>query len=323
MDINKLIEEFKNISGHSSVLKAWNQGKILKSIQENPGYIEKFDYIDFKTFVEQHLEITFGKAKQYLRIYEIWESKEFPEILKKNKNMLLEHLYTLIKVENQARRDRILDAMANVEEYFEKHLKKKKLKGIYRKDDISYLINAISQSKKDFSIKDIEKALLTDFINPRIQENKQPIKPNIRPKTDINTSNFGELAELYPSEPVDEQSFVALFCTMFYLIKEKNIKFLWRNYQISFSKIIDVKVSFPDAEIEFFNYEDSRNGKIRLNVEFEYESINYIKHQHHREFEKCHLIICWVNNWSSPAYYAPILCIKELLETGEINLHDF
>ena len=110
---------------------------------------------------------------------------------------------------------------------------------------------------------------------------------------------------------------------MFYLIKEKNIKFLWRNYQISFSKIIDVKVSFPDAEIEFFNYENSRTGKIRLNVEFEYESINYIKHQHHREFEKCDLIICWLNNWSSPAYYAPILCIKELLETGEINLHYF
>ncbi|MDD1474946.1 hypothetical protein MEO41_27295 [Dolichospermum sp. ST_sed4] len=226
MDINKLIEEFKNISGRPTPLKAWNQGKILKSIKENPGYIEQFNYIHFETFVEQHLEITAGKARQYLRIYEIWESKEVPEILKKNKNMLLEHLYTLIKVEDEVRRDRILDAMANVEEYFEKHLKKKKLKTLYREDDIIFLINAISQSKKDFSIKDIEKALLKDFINPRITENKQPIKPDIRPKTDINTSNFGELAELYPNEPVDEQSFVALFCTMFYLIKENNIQFL-------------------------------------------------------------------------------------------------
>ncbi|MFN5065864.1 MAG: hypothetical protein ACK4V0_02470 [Aphanizomenon sp.] len=225
MDIKKLIEEFKNISGRPSPLKAWNQGKILKSIKDNPEYIEQFDYIDFEKFVEQYLEITARTANKYLRIYEIWQSEEVPEILKKNKNMLLEHLYTLIKPENEAIRDRILEAMANMEEYFEKHLEKKKLKKIYREDDIIFL----------------------------------------------------------------------------------------------------VKESFPDAEIEFYTHENSLpTGKITLNVEFEYESNNYIKHEHHREYgKKCHLIICWLNNWSSPAYYAHILSIKELLETGEINLHFF
>ncbi|MCE2905897.1 MAG: hypothetical protein LW814_12885 [Anabaena sp. CoA2_C59] len=325
MDIKKLIEEFKNISGRPSPLKAWNQGKILKSIKDNPEYIEQFDYIDFEKFVEQYLEITARTANKYLRIYEIWQSEEVPEILKKNKNMLLEHLYTLIKPENEAIRDRILEAMANMEEYFEKHLEKKKLKKIYREDDIIFLVKAISESKNNLSVKDIEKALLKDFINPRIKTSKQPIKPNIRPKTNIKTLHFNKLAELYANEPVDEQSFVALFCTMFHLIKENNIIFSWHNYKISFSKIIDIKESFPDAEIEFYTHENSLpTGKITLNVEFEYESNNYIKHEHHREYgKKCHLIICWLNNWSSPAYYAHILSIKELLETGEINLHFF
>ncbi|HAO13875.1 MAG TPA: hypothetical protein DCQ51_22625 [Planktothrix sp. UBA8407] len=325
MDINKLIEEFKNISGRSSALKAWNQGKILKSIKDNPEYIERFGYIDFENFVEQYLEITARTANKYLLIYEIWQSEKVPEILKKNKNMLLEHLYTLIKPENEAIRDRILEAMANMEEYFEKNLENRKLKTIYREDDIISLVKAISESKKNWSAKDIQKVFLTDFINPRIKTSNQATQRDPRPKKNINTLHFNELAELYANEPVDEQSFVALFCTMFHLIKEKNIIFSWDTHQISFSKILDIKESFPDAEIEFYTYKNSLPaGTIQLNVEFEYESHNYIKHQHHTEDRnKCHLIICWLNNWSSPLYYAHILSIKELLETGEINLHFF
>ena len=35
---------------------------------------------------------------------------------------------------------------------------------------------------------------------------------------------------------------------------------------------------------------------LRIAVEFEFESYNYIRHGHLKENDKCHMIICWEDN---------------------------
>ena len=67
---------------------------------------------------------------------------------------------------------------------------------------------------------------------------------------------------------------------------------------------------------------DSLQNK-ELSIEFELDSFNYWRHKHHEATEKCDMIICWeIGKAFKKINMPPILSIRELIETGEIILHD-
>jgi hypothetical protein len=53
-----------------------------------------------------------------------------------------------------------------------------------------------------------------------------------------------------------------------------------------------IQTAFPDCEA-FREIEPGRWQRVR--IEFEYESRNFLEHNH--DPEKCHLIVCWSHNW--------------------------
>jgi len=167
---------------------------------------------------------------------------------------------------------------------------------------------------------------------------------------DLKTSYFREIESIYAKEPIDEQGLVGLFCTLFPILKSNNLniqcldclKLLKVNKihqrQLNFSKIKGIRTRFPDAIIEF-NICDRNDvkttlGTRELSVEFEFESYNYIRHKHYEDKKvEGDLIVCWkheeLSQWerwkNSYSYnkFKPlpfILSVKNLLETGEINL---
>ena len=161
---------------------------------------------------------------------------------------------------------------------------------------------------------------------------------------DLKTSYFREIESIYARQPIDEQGLVGLFCTIFPLIKSHNLTIKCLDYldflnikgtqELKFFKIKGIRTRFPDAIIEFafFDYKLTKEKRTELFIEFEFESYNYIHHKHYDSEEKCHLIVCWKHEelsqwekWKKISYnkFKPlpfILSVKNLLETGEINL---
>jgi hypothetical protein len=324
MELQKVIEDLKNLTARPTPKNAWKQGELLNKIKESEEYRNQdyyYGYDAFYNYVHNELDLDFSEKQvnNYMDIY-----KTIPwKYIESNSSMLLEHLYTLIKADEEIRL-KILEAMSLIESDFkqQKTRTKKTLKKLYRAEDIRDLIKNISNSKKTFSSNQIKEMIFSEYITDRIKANPRPMGKSPRLETDINTLHFPAFKDLHPKEPIDEQGVVAFFCTIFHFIKD--IKIIFPEYisesQMSFSRIIHVQTPFPDARIEFTDHGQSR-GIRTLYIEFEYESNNYIHHKHKDESPECHMIICWVNNWNRSMYYAPIFSLKKLLDMGEIKLH--
>jgi len=83
--------------------------------------------------------------------------------------------------------------------------------------------------------------------------------------TEFKVKGVGDLLKY---EPIDEQSFVGLFCLFFHLLKEQKINILINDRKLNFSKIEYIRVKFPDARIQFM---DSKTNLFEeWDVEFEY-----------------------------------------------------
>lgn len=93
-----------------------------------------------------------------------------------------------------------------------------------------------------------------------------------------------------------------------------------------------IRTQFPDAVICFEKITHKNNSTYpKLNIEFEFESSNYILHQHIYAKESCHMIICWNNNIDrnnrkkfskyQSSKIPLIFSISEFLETGKIIFH--
>ena len=85
---------------------------------------------------------------------------------------------------------------------------------------------------------------------------------------------------------------------------------------------------FPDALL--YATQLGVNGEFDLPIEFEYESYNYIRHNHHKDSKAhtCRLIICWKDNLegrksineSTLSSLPPIIELSQVLRDGKINV---
>ena len=73
-----------------------------------------------------------------------------------------------------------------------------------------------------------------------------------------------------------------------------------------------IQSQFPDCEVL---YETEPGRWINLNIEFEFESRNYAKHEH--PHQGCDLLVCWIHNWRQcPAEIEVLELRKTVREIG-------
>ncbi len=314
------IEKINKLYREESAITAWHIGEeIAKMYEQYPDKRRFFKFLNDKIPQSQDL------ARKYMKIYNLIPLED----IKKAKSILMGHLYELIKIENQQERKMFLEVFQKLEN--DEYIKKFKIE-LKKYNHVDYIRQIVALKQHDGSHYDtsdrIAEYLREKYIIPEYKKNfnDNSSKPDTTGLPLRNSDKFSGLEKFYQNEPIDEQSTVALFCIMFHMIANKDFKFKYCKDTISFSQIIWIREKFPDARLKFDKYDSkgNRTGNIELFVEFEYKSNNFIKHLHHITPKKdAELIICWENNWGQEKPYAQILSLKELLETGEIKLHNF
>lgn len=300
------------IKNNESGKKAWEVGKILSSIYKQEEY--KNNYATFPDYTRIELSMSSRIALQYIEIFE-----KIPED-QINENIPVSYLYILLDMND---RDR-LKFLSSINKLYEKiQNKNSSLYGYLGhkrlfSQSLDSAKNMIFSSYQELLEEDIDNILEELF---RKQNEEFQRKRFIKYKTgkEINTTYFPYLSASYAREPVDEQGLVGLFCTMFPSLKEH--QFTVHNRQIIFRRIICIRNAFPDAQIEVILLE--KNGKkfTTLDIEFEFNSFNYILHKHDQSYNTCEMIICWENNWKNDKITKPpILSVKKLIDSGTIHI---
>jgi hypothetical protein len=304
--VKSLIERAK-----SSGVAAWKAGKILDSLFSDDF---RSNASEFNKYTQDNFGITGITAKKYIDLFKAIPFEKIPE------GMLVTHLYPLVATELKIR-FKVLDVLTN---------KLSNKKRLFTGNDINALINFVEISDRKLSYEEIE-AKLWEIVKKR--KNKKRLTFNEQ-GTPIKFNYFHEIADIFPNEPISEQGLVGLFCAMFYLLR--NFRFQYGYKFLNFCSIECIRTAYPDARIKALD--KNRRFLVNLNVEFELDSRNYILHGHHKEKEKCDLIICWNNNLlnlSDTAIqkisclshfpideFPKILALNELFELGVIELHD-
>jgi len=295
-ELKPLLNRAKN-----SALDAWNAGEILNNILHE--YFNKNEY-KFENYTNKEFGVSFITARKYIDLYTKIDKRMITE------NMLVTHLYPLLDVDDVSLRIQLVEIICSMKD------KQRKITG----KDVDEIINLIEVSENIKTRDDIEK----EFIKI-IDENKHRRATSRysydRKGKPIKSEYFSEVLDLFPNIPIDEQGLVGLFCSMFSLLREKEFKL--RKYLIKFSRIEYIRAEFPDGQIVAVNAKNP-DEEITINVEFEYESRNYIRHGHHKvKNKKCDLIICWHNNLAEDKSLEGIpliLSIKKVLSEGKIEL---
>jgi hypothetical protein len=113
-------------------------------------------------------------------------------------------------------------------------------------------------------------------------------KPRLIPGRPV----YGPLLRPFPAMhgPTEEQGVVYLFGTM-----SERLGFV----------VLHIQKAFPDCEALREVGEDMWQ---RVFIEFEYESLNFVKHGH--DASKCDIIVCWKHNWPE--------CPLEVVELSKV-----
>lgn len=299
--LRSIIRRSKN-----SAQEVWNAGEILLGIKANDEY-KRYGYDSFNDYTMIAFRIEEPTANKYIEVFQ-----KIPLDIVQNSKVT--PLYTLIEMEESLRND-LMAAMSLIkpsnpqEKYTEKIIFTAKrllesAQGKLSKQDITQLLQLADKwDKQD---------------RKRIVKVKLPFEMG----QPLSAKAFPELEKLYASDPIDEQGFVGLFSSMFFLLRGRI--FEYQGYMMSFSKILYLRNRFPDAQIEFKIHDkkniDNSYSRTQLNVEFEFKSRNYFTHEHHKSKEVCHMIICWEDNFQDKRFERPpTLSVKDLITSGEIK----
>jgi hypothetical protein len=336
-NFDELTTELKKIitNTQKSAMQAWKAGKTLQDIRTKKNFKSK--YKNFNAYTKKEFNITDNTAEQYIKIYEKIPLEMITD------NMLVSHLYTLAEMPKELK-NKVLKTMRWAEENIKSKNSKNKLP--YNGNMVLVLKQIIESAKENSLLsEDILQEIFRESLNQDIEDRerrarhkKDPIKEAIPIDNLAIHESFKEVSSIYSYAPISEQGLVGLFCTIFHILKKETIDYKGKPY--NFSKILYIRVEFPDAKIEltpkpidqqlslFPSVDDIDslgsvdNIDIKLDIEFELHSVNYWKHKHHEATEKCDMIICWETGKVFEAINRPpILSIKELLKSGEIILH--
>lgn len=333
-NFDEVTTELKKIitNTQKSAKQAWQAGKTLLDIRAYKNFKPK--YKNFNAYTKEEFNITDNTAEQYIKIYEKIPLEMITD------NMLVSHLYTLAEMPDKSK-NQVLKTMRWAEENIKSENK------VPYDGNMVLVFKQIIESAKENSLlsddllQEIFRECLnqdTEDSNRRTRRKKDPLKEAI-PIDELQIHNsFKKVSSIYSRVPISEQGLVGLFCTIFHILRKKTINYKGKQY--NFSRILYIRVEFPDAKIEitrksmaqqlslFPSVDDIDlfgsvdNIDIKLDIEFELDSFNYWRHKHQDATENCDMIICWeIGKSFKEINMPPILSIKELLETGKVILH--
>ena len=302
--LKHLIERAK-----SSAMNAWDAGGILNNVFqdhfENRGF-------DFNRYTNKEFGITAETAQKYINLFTHIPREMITD------DMLVTHLYPIIDIKKKELQLLLLEVMRSFKS--QDNMFGQPAKQVFTGKDIDNIVTLIEIG--DLTGKEeIEKKLI-EVISKRkkITKNKKKFD-QVGHK--IEGDHFEELKQIYPNSPIDEQGLVGIFCAMFYFLN--NFEIAIGGNLIKFKQIEYIRTDFPDGRIISENAK-RKERLVYLDVEFEFESMNYIKHKHHRvKNKKCDMIICWKNNFRKEKEYKNIpvvFALEELFKTGRIDLYN-
>lgn len=300
--------------------EAWKAGELLFEIDIARRY--KSIYKNFNQYTKKEFGINGDTAQKYIKIYQLIPIKKITD------NMLVSHLYTITEMKEKFREE-VLDILA--------------LEGKANGDketppydgDIVIIFKNILESAKSSLDKNKFKEIFNFIKQLDAQENKRrensrrnPLKDAIKLQELSVHNKYKPTLNLYQLAPISEQGLVGLFCTIFHLLQKE--KFTYKDYTINFEQIIYIRTEYPDAKIGISKSINPVNNTFgekdeckMIDIEFELNSFNYWRHKHHQSSENCDMIICWkMDKLPIEVEIPPVLCLKDVLESGKIKLFD-
>lgn len=313
--LRQLISQVDN-----SGVSAWEAGDLLKVVKDKKGYLSQ--YGKFENYTKIKVGINPKTANNYIAIRENFTKEQIGNI------MLVTHLRVIAEIGNDKIRNIVLKNFKEVEESSNKNENDEPYK--IKLSDIIGTVTMVLGSEVELSEDEIK-----DIIEINIQKGKEEKKKRKKNREKQKQAVFGDpfksdffkdITALIENEPINEMGVVALFCVMFSSLRGTQFDFLGE--LITFVSIKYIRVEFPDASIRC-KYVGKKKNNFELGIEFEFESYNYVRHNHMQSKEKCDLIVCWTDNAKSDEKLKnnptvkkmpPILSLKKCFETGEIEL---
>jgi hypothetical protein len=316
---------------------AWKLGEILLTIKDKNKYEEK-QYKTFEEYVKNFLNISAQTAYKYIKIRKAFQNpKEIPDFF------LITHIdYILNHIENAEDVNIIVSKInecligknkdnqstSQTSLKFEQETK-------LDQELIYYIVNQIVEVQKiikkensplvESKIK-LENLSIKEnidlIVNKSVQERKYGRK--IHPPTQGSRIKIPPLCNLMTYEPSREAEVVALFFLMFSFWKDNKYEMVIDNKCLCLSQVELVQTNFPDARIGLIEKKHIKLGKNTIkkyNVEFEFESNNYLKHKHTKQQSQTELtlIICW--NHNAIAISNPVIELRTTLEKNHFVVY--
>lgn len=320
----------KLVKADDTGLIAWEIGQIANRIKSNSSYKDLKDkkYTNFGSYTKGEL----GKSEQtiavYIKIYLLYPEPD------KLTGLLVSHLKELIRLSDAETRQAATnevkgnpqdsDANGNIP-----HKKNER----YTTEEIQMIVDMLESCEKRLSIEEVVntfKEVLRQKEEKKAsrQQNgysRDKFGPAFR---DMGIKECVRIADFIEREPIDEQSFVAVFCFIFECLKFeclKKVEFeLSPGDKIKFDKIKFIRSPFPDGLI----YVKNNRNHSEVFIEFEYETRNYFKHKHDNSEKKCDMIIAWKDNLNLNGYpeevlmkMPPIFLVQPFLYEGKTSLY--
>jgi hypothetical protein len=298
---DEITEELKKIinQAESSGVAAWQAGEMLHEVKSNPNYRTR--YKNFDEYTTKEFNIREQTANNYIRMRFSFEKEEIGELL-------FSSLKVIAEIGDIELRKKVVKAFIDSESDDRFRVKVK---------DVIATIALLDKNKKNISIGEVRA-----IINQLTRKSKKEKDSKTQYGNPIQSTHI-DFSGLLERQPINEMGVVALFCLIFNQMKQP---FKIDHDNLEFKYIKYVQVAFPDACVMCKKINKKyENVYIELQVEFEYESFNYIHHNHHKAKKKCNLIICWVDNIDRSKSddiksMPPILELKEFINTGKIIL---
>lgn len=319
--LKQLINQVDN-----SGISAWNAGDLLKVVKDKKGYVKQFG--NFENYTKKSIGINPQTANNYIVIREKFTIDEI------GNSMFVSHLRVIAEIKNDKTRKLVLKSFKERAEKTKNNPQNEETYKTKLSDVVGTMTMVLESGETEWKENEIEKIIEINIEKGKEEARKRKRARKKQKGTDgkplygdeFKSEFFKDVSALLENEPVNEMGLVSLFCLMFQSLR--GTQFKWKEETITFVAIQYIRAEFPDARIRC-KKTGSTKKNFELDVEFEFESYNYVRHKHMQSTKNCDLIICWTDNAKTDEKLKdnpivkklpPILSLKKCFETGEIEL---
>jgi hypothetical protein len=338
-ELRQLISQVDN-----SGVSAWDAGHLLKVVKDKKAYVKQFS--NFENYTKTEIGINPQTANNYITIAEKFTKEEIGNL------MLVTHLRVIAEIKNNKTRKLVLKTFKEREEKDKDNPQNKQVINATNKEiaksevsaeqvyktKLSDIVGTVTMVLESGNV-ELEEQEIEKIIEINIEKGKEEAQKRRKAKkqqkgtygkplfgNQFKSDFFKDVSALLENEPINEMGLVALFCIMFQSLR--GTQFVWKNESVTFVAIKYIRAEFPDACVRCKTTGKTKRN-FELDIEFEFESYNYVRHKHMQSTKNCDLIICWNDNAKTDdklkdnptvKKMPPILSLKNCFETGEIEL---